>query len=484
MPTRKIIETVRASALKRVDGKLVSSVTYDTDIKGFAFVVTTRRAFWCLVFRPKGVNPATGRRWGGGVRHELGDAFATSIADARAAALKAKALVRQGHDPHRQAMAFRTSAVAQRGVMPTTFSQALDAYEKAVMARREPSETTRRRMIHYARKAVRLLNAEALEPSRLGSSMIRLMVETADGSAGERRHVFGALSRFLSWCRRQGLVEHNPCDALDRGERPKPGKARDHTPSLKLLRAVWTAAEGEPQRDLVRFLELVPLRRGEAASLLWREVNFDKGRILIGANRTKNGEVHELPLAPQALAILKNRWRAGGDACAAKRHEATVQRLADERDASALVFPSAALKPFDGWGRLATRIRARTGQADAPKARAFTFHDIRRSFVSHLAERGFDVDLLDQCLGHTRKGVLGVYQRASRMAERSAAVNTWASLLLEESTAHNPVKLHAGRLSDELAGRAGHPRDRSRVVGSLRSAPAPLPQSAGENRPT
>ena len=88
---RKITEDVRARALKRVGGELQPSVTKDTDIKGFALVVTTRRAFWCVVFRPKGVNPATGKRWGGGVRLELGDAFMTSIADARASALKAKA---------------------------------------------------------------------------------------------------------------------------------------------------------------------------------------------------------------------------------------------------------------------------------------------------------------------------------------------------------------------------------------------------------
>jgi hypothetical protein len=142
---------------------------------------------------------------GGGVRHELGDAFSTSIADARAAALKAKAIVRQGGDPHRQAMASRASAVAERAFLPATLSEAVDAYSKAVMARREPSEASRRQSIHYARKAVRLMGVEALAPARLGASAVRILVETAQGSAGERRHIFGALSRFLSWCKRQRL---------------------------------------------------------------------------------------------------------------------------------------------------------------------------------------------------------------------------------------------------------------------------------------
>ena len=53
--------------------------------------------------------------------------------------------------------------------------------------------------------------------------------------------------------------------------------------------------------------------------------------------------------------------------------------------------------------------------------------------MSHLAGR-FDVDLLDQCLSHTRKGVLGVYQRSSRMPERAAAVRAWSAIICNEAT--------------------------------------------------
>ena len=99
---KKITEDIRAKALRR---PLVPDVIGETEIRGFALIITSRRAFWALRYQPRGINPATGKRWGGGVRHELGDAFATSIAEARAAALAAKALVGQGRDPHREAMA-------------------------------------------------------------------------------------------------------------------------------------------------------------------------------------------------------------------------------------------------------------------------------------------------------------------------------------------------------------------------------------------
>jgi integrase len=319
-----------------------------------------------LSYQPKGVNPATGKRWGGGVRHELGDAMLMPVSEA-----------------------------------PTT-DKALDAYATALMNRRQPSEYMRRKSIHYARKAIRLMQAETLALPAINPAMVRLMVETMKGSDGERHLVFRGLVRFLAWCVKQALIERNPCDELDRDERPRGAQSRDHVPSLEELHAVWSAVEDKPQRDLVRFLLLVPLRRDEVAGLTWDEVDPQLKRVRISAARTKTREVHELPLSAQARAILEAR-------------KAAAQ--------GELVFPSADGKPYNGFHTLLSRIRARAG------ADRFVFHDTRRSFVSLLAKRKFDVDLLDQCLGHSRRGVFGIYQRASRMAERERALETWARLM-------------------------------------------------------
>ena len=192
----KITETVRSAALRR---PLKPSVTRD-EVPGFALHVTTQRGFWALSYQPRGINPATGKRWGGGVRHELGDALTMTVAETRTAALAAKALVRQGRDPQRDAKASRASQVAERAVLPQSAGEALDLYEKALMARRQPSEATRRQAIHYARKAVRLMSAEQLALAAIDARMVRVLIETMPGSDGERRHIFGPLGRFLSWC--------------------------------------------------------------------------------------------------------------------------------------------------------------------------------------------------------------------------------------------------------------------------------------------
>jgi integrase len=408
----RITESVRSAVLRR---PLKPSITRDSEIPGLCLIVTTRRSFWALVYQPRGINPATGKRWGGGVRHELCDAVMMPVSEARAAALAAKSQVRQGRSPHHEAMASRASVEASRAIIPTTADEALDLYKRALAIRSRPSEWTRKQSVRYARLACTCLNIGASPLTAIDARMVRLLVEIAPGADAQRQHIYGGLNRFLVWCRKQGLIEANPCDALDRQDRPKPGKAREHVPSVATLRAIWTAAEDEPGADLLRFLLLVPLRRNETSGLRWSEVDFDQGRIRIGADRMKARRAHELPLSPPARAILEARTLV-----------------------SELVFPAADGSAFTNWDRLMSRVRKAIGEDKSDRSARVSIHDFRRAFVSHLAGQ-FDVDLLDQCLGHTRRGVLGVYQRSARWPERARALNAWADLILDVVEDHNVV---------------------------------------------
>lgn len=404
MKTRlKITEPLRAARLRRIEGELVPSVTHDTEVTGFALHVTTRRAFWAITYQPRGINPATGRRWGGGTRCELGDAVETPLSDARAAARSVKADVSAGKDPHRERMAARATAVAARAMLPETAGDALDAYLTAVGKRQGVAANTRRLQSFYARKAIAELKAERLPLPAIEEPAIRLMLERI-ASPTERWHLFSAVRQFLGWARKQKLIDHNPCDDLDADDRPDKPRSRDNVPTLAILRAVWDAVESEPAhaRDLHRFLTIVPLRRSEAATLRWPNVDLAEKRISI---RMKTGERHELPLSPSAIDLLAGR-----------------------RQSPDLVFGTAAGKIYTDWGGAIRRIRKKIGQVSATKETRFTWHDVRRGFVSGLAGR-FDVDLLDQCLGHTRKGVFAVYQRSARWPERVAALNAWAAMV-------------------------------------------------------
>ena len=60
---KKITENMRTDALRRVDGKLKPSVLKDAEVSGFALHVTRQRSFWALSYQPRGLNPATSKRW-------------------------------------------------------------------------------------------------------------------------------------------------------------------------------------------------------------------------------------------------------------------------------------------------------------------------------------------------------------------------------------------------------------------------------------
>ena len=352
----------------------------------------------------------------------LGEAMTTPLPDARTAARAVKIEVAQGRNPHAEKMNARTQAIAERAVRPMTLGPALDAYEQDILKRREPSETSRRQAIHYARKAVALMEADELAVDRLDVGAVRKLIRTMDGSDSEVRHVYGALSRFCDWMVEEGMIGANPCDALPRRQRPKPGKSREYVPSLEVLRGVWAAVEDEPQRDLVQFNLLVPLRRDEAAGLIWGEADLERGWIKIAATRMKNGETHELPLAKQALAILANRRPANAKP-------------------DALVFPSGEGKSYDGFNRLLTRIRKALEQGDAGRDCRFSIHDIRRSFATLLAER-FDENLIDLMLAHrpaSRSGSGAAYQKAKRLNERPSVMAVWAGMVTgDEAEASSP----------------------------------------------
>ena len=405
--TTKITEAVRAKMLRR---PLEPSVTRNSEIAGLTLIVTKRRAFWAFVYQPRGVNPSTGRRWGGGVRHELCEAMMMPVSEARAAALAAKSQVRHGRSPHHEAMASRVSVEAARTVVPTTVAQALDLYEQALTARRQLSPWTRKQSIRYARFACATMSVASLPLAAINAPAIRLMLETTSGSDARRWHILWRLNRFLKWCRKQGLIETNPCDALDRSDRPKPGGRASMFPRSRRCARSGPRRKANLACDLLRFLLLLPLRRTEAAGLRWSEVDFGQGRIRIAADRMKGAG-----------------RRAPAFSCC-PRHPRGAQSRSDRR-------PRLSNRRWRRVRQLGPTARAhsrcdRRGQ-ERPGSRDDSIHDTRSVLSSAISPAAFDVDLLDQCLGHTRRGVLGVYQRSARWPERVRALNVWADLILD-----------------------------------------------------
>ena len=134
-----------------------------------------------------------------------------------------------------------------------------------MLARRSPSETSRRQAIHYATKAIALMKAGGCG-RRLDVAAI-LEPHPHDGRREPKSAMsMAALSRFCGWMVEEGLIEANPCDAFPAASGRS--RARRETTSHRSseFKAVWAAVEDEAPdvRDLVPFLAAYAACRNEA----------------------------------------------------------------------------------------------------------------------------------------------------------------------------------------------------------------------------
>lgn len=185
--------------------------------------------------------------------------------------------------------------------------------------------------------------------------------------------------------------------------------SRDRVLSDEELRSVWLRAGDGDYGTIIRLLILLGQRRGEIAGMRWSEIDFDKRLWRIGAERTKNGRAHDVPLPDAVVELLAAHGRREG------------------RD---LVFGSRE-GPFQGWGSaknaLDERIRGELGEK--PEWKPWRLHDLRRTAATRMADLGVQPHVVEAVLNHFsghKAGVAGVYNRASYEPEKRSALNLWA----------------------------------------------------------
>ena len=220
------------------------------------------------------------------------------------------------------------------------------------------------------------------------------------GAVTMARRLHAHLHRLFRWAVGRGILETNPMAHL-----PKPGGEvpRDRVLSDAELAQVFknvSKLHPAPSGPMFHVLILTGARRTEIAALRWSEIKDDT--IILPRERTKAGEVHSIPLAPQALAILKDLPRIGpGD----------------------FVFTTNGRNPFIDFSGSKRRLDAIT------KIPAWRIHDLRRTVATGLQRLGTNLQVIEAVLGHvggSRSGIVGVYQRHSFDAEKRTALEAWA----------------------------------------------------------
>ena len=238
------------------------------------------------------------------------------------------------------------------------------------------------------------IRRESIEP------LIDDMAENRGKVTADRART--VLSTFFAWVIERRYIEANPTiNIKDRAT----GESRERVLSEDELVAVWKAAgHAHDFGKVVRLLMLTGCRRNEIAGLQWSEIDFEKRQIELPKERVKNNRAHVVQLSDDALDILKSCHAIAGQ----ERLFASfsVSRYKDDLDK---LLPEG----MPHW----------------------TLHDLRRAFVTHMAENGFaQPHIIEACVNHTgpaKAAIAGIYNKATYANEKRQAFDLWGRFIAD-----------------------------------------------------
>jgi integrase len=219
-------------------------------------------------------------------------------------------------------------------------------------------------------------------------------IEVGSGPIARNR-ARSALSAMFAWCIQEGLLDTNPVSGT--GKAAESG-GRERVLTQDELRTLWRSLGDDAFSDVVRLLLLTGQRRTEIGNLQWSEIDLARKMIVLPAERTKNGRLHELPLSAQALAIIQHTPRRNTTGYLWGKHGFIYERAKAALD-QRLGIPH------------------------------FTLHDLRRTCATNLAEIGVLPHIVEACLNHQsghKASVAGIYNRAKYSDEMRSALQRWA----------------------------------------------------------
>ena len=207
------------------------------------------------------------------------------------------------------------------------------------------------------------------------------------------------LSAVFNWAIRQGMVDANPVFGTD----TSPEVSRDRVLGLEELRRIWTATEDPTPYNVI--VEVAAADRRTQA----------RGRRddLDARSTCPPGYGRSRPAGRRTSAFTR---------CRCQRQAAMPLVLGLPRGSNRHVFPGRT-GAFQQWAPGKRGLDARSGVT------GWVIHDIRRSVVTHLAERGVPPHVVEALVNHVsghRAGVAGIYNRAVYADEKRAALQAWA----------------------------------------------------------
>ena len=370
------------------------------------------------------VSPAGSKRWfwkfypdGKESRMAIGSYPDVSLKAARQARDKARETRKGGANPVQQQRAQKAAAQASSA---TTFEAVAREFYAAKATPDGWGDNHAAQWLRCMEKDVfpwigALPLADVTAPVLLGV-LRRVEARGAVRSAHDLREYSGQVFRF--WIA-TGRCERNPAADLRGALKPFVEKhmaaVLEPARAGELLRGI-AGYVGQPvTRAALELSALLFQRPGNIRMMEWAELDLDGAMWTIPAAKMKrtahgktNGRPHLVPLAPRAVAILRD-----------------LQPLTGQ---GAYVFPSLLSDDRPMSENTVRNALRRLGYTNDD----MTAHGFRAMARTLMAERlpGIDPDVIEAQLAHGKSGPLGMaYDRAEFMEQRRQMMNTWAEYL-------------------------------------------------------
>ena len=334
-------------------------------------------------------------------RRALGDYGEISLDQARQRAREWLALIQRGIDPRteeaRQRAAARRQEVTTFGKVAAEFlDRHASTLRKAVDARRSIEGEFVRRWRDRPIGDVR--------PEEVAEA-VRDIVKR--GAPYQAHNALGYLRRMFSWAigTHEFGIEASPVERLRPRDLIGTREARERVLTDAELRAVWVAAAGlgYPYGPLFHMLILTGQREREVADMAWPEVALGKNLWTVPAARMKGGRSHEVPLAPDAAALLAGLPRFNlGDA---------------------VFTTTSGAKAVNGFSKAKVRLDRTSGVEN------WKIHDLRRTVRTHFSALPVQDLVRELVIAHARPGLHKVYDQHSYQSEKLECLTLWEARL-------------------------------------------------------
>ena len=325
----------------------------------------------------------------------LGSADLVSLADAREAAARNRAVARNGGDPRRPRV-------------PSFADAAAAAFERAALDWKGGVDSPTARDWQARMQTYVLPHLTDIPVDQVGTAAIDDVLRplATTGKHPTARAVGTHIAAVLRWA---ALREHRPSDnpvSVVLAELPKRTKAIKHHAALHYSEVGAALRRIDSDTSLaklaVRFTVLTAARQAEIRRADWNQFDHDAAVWTVPAENMQMARVHRVPLSRQAVAVV---------------------RAARERNGSGYLFHGR-----DGGmiGVAAITQALRRADIDA------TPHGFRSSFKDWALNHGVDNEISELCLAHVEGSkTVQAYARDDLLDKRRPVMQQWADYLDE-----------------------------------------------------